>query len=227
MEVKKHPSKDIRNKRFDFFLVGLAVTLLFVFGAFSYTQYEEKETVLEDFVVDEEVIVMENTVQQKEKPPPPPPELEVVEDDEEIEEDNPEIEIFELDQDDAMIEYEDFEEAEPEETNEVFDVFAVSDQALFMGKEVQSELRKYLAENLRYPDAAREAEVQGVVVVTFVVNKAGNVENVQVITPPKRFGLEDEAIRIIKSTSGMWTPAKQRTVAVNVRYQIPINFQLY
>ena len=103
MEVKKYPKPEVKNKRIDFFLTGLAFSLLVVFGAFSYTIYDDRPDQLENIIIEEDLVVMENTVQEKKPPPPPPPpEIEVVEDDEEIEEDQPEIEDNEIDQDTEM-----------------------------------------------------------------------------------------------------------------------------
>jgi protein TonB len=224
MQVKKNPEKDVRNKRFDFTLIGLTVALAIILGAFEYTTPPEKKMVLEGPDIDEDLVVMENTVQEKKPPPPPPPPtLEVVEDEVELEE-QPEFEETETDQDEAMEVYEE-EEEEPEETNEIFEMFAVQEPATFPGGE--DELRRFLKENISYPDAALQAEVQGTVVIRFVVDKYGNVSNLEVLTPPKGFGLETEAKRVLKLTSGKWKPAKQRDQPVSVRYQIPVNFQMY
>lgn len=225
MQIKKNPSKDVRNKRFDFTLIGLTISLLVVLAAFEYTTPPEEKKVLEGPAINEDLVVMENTVQEKKPPPPPPPpELEVVEDDVEIDEEQPEFEETETDQDEAMDTYEE-EEEEPEETNEIFEMFAVQEPAEFPGGE--NELRRFLKENIVYPESALQAEVQGTVVIRFVVDKHGNISNLEVLTPPKGFGLEDEAKRVLKLTSGKWKPAKQRDQPVSVRYQIPVNFQMY
>lgn len=225
MEVKKYSKPEVKNKRVDFFLVGLSLALFVVLGAFSYKVYEEKIAGLENVVIEEDLVVMENTVQEKKPPPPPPPpELEVVEDDEEIEEEQPEFEETEIDQDTEMEAYED-EEEEPEETNEVFEIFDVSEKATFPGGE--EGLQRYLAENTTFPTMALENDQQGTVNVMFVVDKQGRVKNIQILGSKKGFGLEDEAIRVIKSTSGMWKPAKQRDKAVNMRFRIPVKFQIF
>ena len=227
MEVKKYSKPEVKNNRVGFFLVGLSLAMLLVFGAFSYTVYEKKVQKLDNVVIDEDLVVMENTVQEKKPPPPPPPpELEVVEDDEEIEEEQPEFEETEIDQDTEMDEYEaEEEEEEPEETNEVFEIFDVSEKATFPGGE--EGLQRYLAENTTFPAMALENDQQGTVNVMFVVDKQGRVKNIQILGAKKGFGLEDEAIRVIKSTSGMWKPAKQRDKAVNMRFRIPVKFQIF
>ncbi len=225
MQLKKNPDKDVRNKRFDFSLIGLSVALGLVLLAFEYTTPPDKKAQLANYEIDEDLVVMENTVQEKKPPPPPPPpELEVVEDEVEIDEDQPEFEDTETDQDEEIQTFED-DEDEPVETDEIFEMFSVEEPAEFPGGELA--LRKFLSENIEYPQAANDAEVQGVVVVRFVVDKRGKVNNLQILTPIKGFGLEDEAKRVVKLTSGKWKPAKQRDHPVSVRFQIPINFQLY
>lgn len=227
MEVKKYSGPEVSNKRIDFFLTGLAIAMLVVFGAFTYKVYEEKKETLSNIIIDEDLVVMENTVQEKKPPPPPPPPtLEVVDDDEEIEEEQQDIEESEVDQDTEMEEYEQEEENdEPEETNEVFEIFDVSEKAEFPGGE--EALQRFIAENISYPSMALENDQQGTVNVMFVVDKSGKVKNIQILGSKKGFGLEDEAIRVIKATSGKWKPAKQRDKPVNMRFRIPVKFQIF
>jgi len=66
--------------------------------------------------------------------------------------------------------------------------------------------QRYLNRNLRYPQEAIDNEVQGAVVVQFIVDKEGNVSEVEAISGPQE--LRAEAVRVIKK-SGKWTPAVQ------------------
>lgn len=227
MEVKKNAKPEVKNKRIDFFLLGLALSLGLVLYAFTYRLPVEPVKELENLVIEEDLVVMENTVQEKKPPPPPPPpEIEVVEDDEEIEEDQPEIEDNEVDQDDAIDDYvQEEEEEEPEETNEVFEIFDVSEKASFPGGD--EGLQRYIAENISYPQMAIENDIQGTVNVVFVVDKNGNIRDIGILGGKKGFGLEEEAMRVIKKTSGQWKPAKQRDKSVNMRFRIPVKFQIF
>ncbi|MBT6236617.1 energy transducer TonB [Bacteroidia bacterium] len=225
MEVKKYSKPEVKNKRLDFFLLGLSMSLGVVLFAFTYRQPPVKVAEVENIIIEEDLVVMENTVQEKKPPPPPPPpEIEVVEDDEEIEEDQPEIEDTEIDQDTEIAEYEE-EEEEPEETNEVFEIFDVSEKAAFPGGD--EGLQRFIAENITYPPMALENDMQGTVNVMFVVDKQGRVKDIAILGGKKGFGLEDEAMRVIKMTSGRWSPAKQRDKAVNMRFRIPVKFQIF
>lgn len=227
MEVKKYSKPEVKNKRMDFFLVGLSLSLLVVLGAFSYTVYDAVPENLDNIIIEEDLVVMENTVQErKPPPPPPPPEIEVVEDDEEIEEEQPEIEDNEVDQDDAIEEYvQEEEDDEPEETNEIFEMFDVAEKASFRGSD--DALQRFIAENITYPPMALENDMQGTVNLMFVVDKTGKVKDIQILGNKKGFGLEEEAIRVLKLTSGSWSPAKQRDKPVNMRFRIPVKFQIF
>lgn len=84
---------------------------------------------------------------------------------------------------------------------------------------------RYLTKNMRYPDEAVNNEIQGVVVVQFIVDKEGNVSDVTAISGPTDGGLRDEAIRVIKK-SGKWTPAVQNGRQVKSYKKQPIVFKL-
>ncbi|WP_207512027.1 energy transducer TonB [Longitalea luteola] len=66
--------------------------------------------------------------------------------------------------------------------------------------------QRFLNRNLRFPQEAIDNEVQGTVLVQFVVDVEGNVSNVVAISGPEE--LRPEGVRVIKK-SGKWTPAIQ------------------
>jgi periplasmic protein TonB len=84
---------------------------------------------------------------------------------------------------------------------------------------------RYLNKNLRYPDDAVNNEIQGTVIVQFIVDKEGNVSDVQPISGPDNGGLREEAVRVIKK-SGKWTPAVQNGRQVKSYKKQPIVFKL-
>lgn len=83
--------------------------------------------------------------------------------------------------------------------------------------------QRYLLKTLRYPQEAQDNEIQGTVVVQFIVDKAGAVSNVEAISGPNE--LRDEAVRVIKK-SGQWTPAVQNGRQVKSYKKQPIVFRL-
>jgi protein TonB len=89
----------------------------------------------------------------------------------------------------------------------------------------QGAWMRYLNKTFRYPDAAVEQEIQGTIVVQFIVDKEGNVSNVEAISGPTGGGLREEAVRVIKK-SGKWTPAIQNGRQVKSYKKQPITFRL-
>lgn len=87
-----------------------------------------------------------------------------------------------------------------------------------------AEMFKFLAQKIKYPTAASKANVQGKVFVSFVVTTDGDIEDVQILKGIG-FGCDAEAARVV-SKFPKWTPGKQNGKAVNVKYIVPINFQL-
>lgn len=83
--------------------------------------------------------------------------------------------------------------------------------------------QRYLNRNLRYPQDAIDNEIQGTIVVQFIVDKEGMVSEVEAISGPKE--LRDEAVRVIKK-SGRWTPAVQNGRQVKSYKKQPIVFRL-
>lgn len=87
-------------------------------------------------------------------------------------------------------------------------------------------LQQFIAEHLVYPDSAYEHQMEGRILVQFEIDTFGNVNIIKILGKKKGYGLEEEAIRIVELTSGMWTPAKQMERPVTMRFRIPIKFSL-
>ncbi|WP_285823281.1 energy transducer TonB [Duncaniella freteri] len=109
---------------------------------------------------------------------------------------------------------------EPVDDNKVFDI--VEQKPQFPGGE--AALLKYVAEHIRYPAMAQENNIQGRVVVQFVVTKTGAVGEVKVVRG-KDPDLDKEAVRVVKSLP-KFVPGKMNGHAVNVWYTLPIQFKL-
>jgi protein TonB len=85
-------------------------------------------------------------------------------------------------------------------------------------------LYKWLSDNINYPAAAAEENIQGRVVVRFVVSKTGEVSQVTILRG-KHPALDKEALRVVKKLP-RFIPGKQNGQAVNVWYTLPVNFKL-
>ena len=113
------------------------------------------------------------------------------------------------------------EEKSPEPVKE--EIFtAVEQMPQFPGGE--AELLKYIASHIKYPTMAAENNIQGRVVVKFVVNKNGKVGDV-VVLRGKDPDLDKEAVRVVKTLPD-FIPGKMNSQAVSVWYTLPINFKL-
>jgi periplasmic protein TonB len=84
--------------------------------------------------------------------------------------------------------------------------------------------RRYLERNLQYPESAQENGTQGVVKVQFIVDREGNISEVQALNDPGD-GLAEEAVRIIKK-GPKWKPAEQNGRKVIYRHIQAITFKL-
>ncbi|HEY8970772.1 MAG TPA: TonB family protein [Puia sp.] len=83
---------------------------------------------------------------------------------------------------------------------------------------------RFLNKSLHYPDEALNNNIEGTVMVQFVVDQEGNVSDVQAISGPTEGGLREEAIRVIKK-SGKWTPAVQNGRKVKSYKRQPVGFK--
>ena len=68
-------------------------------------------------------------------------------------------------------------------------------------------------------------EIQGTVMVQFIVDKDGHISDVEAISGPEKGGLKEEAVRVIKK-SGQWTPAVQNGRYVKSYKRQPVTFQI-
>ena len=88
----------------------------------------------------------------------------------------------------------------------------------------EAAMMEYVAKNIVYPQEARDKEISGRVFVSFIVEKDGSVNEVNV-KKGIGGGCDEEAVRVIKGMP-KWKPGKMKGEAVRVRYQMPINFKL-
>lgn len=95
----------------------------------------------------------------------------------------------------------------------------------FDGTGTTSGLMKYVSSAIVYPEIAKEAGVQGIVYVSFVVNESGKVEAAKVL---KGIGLgcDEEVLRVINKMSPWKKPGKNAGHPVKVRFNIPVAFKL-
>ena len=88
----------------------------------------------------------------------------------------------------------------------------------------ETALMKYLQSHINYPPMAAENNVQGRVVVQFVVDKTGKVGEVKIVRSVDK-DLDKEAARVCASLP-KFTPGRQNGQAVSVWYTLPVTFKL-
>ncbi len=229
MEVKKTKKADLEKKKGLFLQIGLVTVLALLLIAFEWTTREVTTAQLgelSDVVMEEEMIPITRPEEVQPPPPPPPPQvtetLEIVDDDVDIED---ELIIDDVEAaPDARQAFRpmtmDMEEEEEEEA-EIF--FIVEDMPDFQGGG-QEAFRRYIAQNLSYPQIAAENGIEGTVHIRFIVNTDGSVSDLEVIRGVDP-SLDREALRVIGS-SPPWEPGRQRGEAVRVYFHFPVRFEL-
>jgi TonB family protein len=82
----------------------------------------------------------------------------------------------------------------------------------------------HVRDNFVYPKKAKEDSIQGRVIVSFVIEKDGNIGRVKIMRGVHKL-LDDQASNLIKSIPKM-TPAMSEGKPVAVQYMLPITFRL-
>ena len=227
MEAKKSPKADLEKRRGLFLEIGLVVILAAALVAFNVRSYEKevKEVNLRsaDMEIDADIIQTD----QPDEPPPPPEEpeqvvtdLTVVENDADL---TNEVGIINA-EDNANKAQEEFTHVvvEEEDVEEEEEVFLVVEEDPFPGG--LGALSQFIADNIKYPQLAKENNITGKVFVSFVVEKDGSVGQVKVLRDIGG-GCGAEAVRVVK-TMPKWKPGKQRGKPVRTQFNLPVNFEL-
>lgn len=188
-------------------VLGFIVILFYAFPRFLQTG----DAIDQDFEEVVETFDIPPTQQFQAPPPPSRPSIPVESEDEDIAED---ITIAETGLDD-------FEwDAPPPPPDE-------GPTSRFVAYDDPPEpIGGYLAiqKNVVYPEIAREAGIEGLVVIQAFINKSGIVTETVVLKSIPNTGLDEAAMDAIKRTR--WKPARQRDMKVGVWISVPVNFKL-
>ncbi|HMB98496.1 MAG TPA: energy transducer TonB [Balneolaceae bacterium] len=215
MKERKKPEADLRNYYTVILEFGLILALVVFIGAIKmdlHSAAPEEYTIEEQEIVEMEEIEITKHIETPPPPPRPPVPVEVP-NDEIIEDVDINIDS-ELTLDGPLsAPPPPPQEEEPEE-----DFFVVVEEMpeLIGGL---GELQK----NIKYPEMARRAGIEGRVYVQFIVNERGEVEDPRVIRGIGG-GADEEALRAVRQAK--FKPGMQRGRPVRVQYSLPIVFQL-
>jgi protein TonB len=226
MEVKKSQKADLEKRKSIFIQIGLVVALSIVLVAFEWATKPSKDSG-DKLTTETSYEVEEMQITRREEPKPEPIQQQKVAEILNIVDDNVNIDDdfdFNVEANaETEFKFTGFAE-EKEEFVEEQTFYIVEDMPTFNGGDPAVEFRKYIAENMKYPQIAAENGISGRVIVQFVVNSKGMVTDA-IVAASVDPALDKEALRVVMS-SPPWTPGKQRGKPVKVFYTFPINFIL-
>lgn len=85
-------------------------------------------------------------------------------------------------------------------------------------------LLSYFAKRINYPARARENDIEGRVILKFVVNEKGEIQNPKVLKGVAG-GCSEEALRVLESMP-LWKPGRHGGKNVKVHFTLPVSFKL-
>ena len=227
MEIKKSFKADLEKTKGISLLIGFVIALAVMFVSLEWTQREVEDNSdlysAHDISFTEEMAPI--TMPEKKTVPPPPAAIKNADIIEIIDDDAPIEETVTMSQEDNSdwVDITEVTVIEPEpEIEDDTEFLVVEDQPEFPGG--TAALMEYLRKNIKYPAICRENNIQGKVIVSFVVNKDGAIVNPEVVRGVNP-SLDKEALRVI-SQMPAWKPGMQRGKAVKVRFSVPVSFRL-
>ena len=233
MEIKKSPHADLRKTIPLSLAMGLVLALGILYTALEWTSTKDDSA---DEITSLNIADMEDALiineQQEEQPEPEPEapqevvevalpeEFKVVDDNKEV----AKISIVSVDQDRELppppVIVQPVQTVEEPE-DQIFEI--VENPAVPPTGDIPS-LLKWIANHIEYPQSALDNNIQGKVVLRFVVEKDGSIGDV-VVARKVDPALDKEAVRVLKSMP-KWTPGKQCGKAVRSYFTLPIAFVL-
>jgi protein TonB len=219
MPRRKTEDADLKAKYPLYMEIGLVLVLALLVVAFRLDLASNTDTDWE--APEQEQIEMEEiqqTLQQETPPPPPKPPVPVeVPNDETLEDEALNLDAS-LDLDAPVSDAPPPPPDEEEEVEEEPEIFVVVEQ--------MPELIGGLAsiqQNITYPEMARKAGVEGRVIVQFVVDEQGDVQDAQVVRGLGA-GLDEVALNAVRQAK--FEPGMQRGQPVMVKMSLPVTFRL-
>lgn len=88
----------------------------------------------------------------------------------------------------------------------------------------ESAMYVFLGTNLHYPAEAQKQGIQGMVIVSFTIDKDGSITEAKAVRSPHE-SLSKEAVRMILSMP-KWTPGMNNGQPVRVNFTLPVRFKL-
>lgn len=222
MEHKKNPKSDLRKWSGTLFNLGLAISLGAVLVAFEW-KAKDKSIIKDLGSIQDDWIDLDIPITIHTPPPPPPPiPIEIVIKPDEIVIDK----IEDLNIDLNTTENIEIPQVEISSAPIVESIDKIEDfvdvQATFKGG--MEAWYTYLNKNLKYPSQAKRIGIEGMVIVRFVVNTDGSIQDIELVRSIG--GGCDEMTKQVIENSPNWVPGKMSGRAVRSRMTMPIRFRL-
>lgn len=248
-ERNKYPQANYFKLRSLFLKVGMITSLGLVILAFSWTSGAALISGnIESDIYLEEIEMIPRTKTPPKPEPPKPRKVEEVPEEDFPEEDTIEFVDDQIEDPDFISFYEAKQEVEPAPMPEAPPVVEVEEETeiLIFAEEMpnlkscadqgnkaerwacsQLEMLKYVNSQIRYPPLARENGIQGTVVVSFVINENGALDDITLVRDLEG-GCGMEVMRIMDKMNKKlkWNPGRQRGKAVKVKVNLPVKFKL-
>ena len=86
------------------------------------------------------------------------------------------------------------------------------------------KMLEFIYANINYPEEARKNNIQGTIMIRYVITKTGNLRDIEVVRSIGG-GCDEESLKVVQNMP-KWIPGKQRGKNVNVQFNLPIKFKL-
>jgi periplasmic protein TonB len=207
---------ELRMQYRKIFESSLIVSLLILTLMIRFLSWSNEAVVLEKVDIKMEVTKIDLTQQVKRPPPPSRPSIPIASETESL--------LGDETIDDTEVDLEDIPPPPPpppkkEEKSDDAEVFVAYDTA--------PELKggyDFIRRNLKYPDLARQAGIEGKVLIKAVIDEQGNVLKAEVLKEDGNVGFGQAAVDVVMKCK--FTPARQRDKSVKVAITLPIAFKL-
>ncbi|EGN57005.1 protein TonB [Hallella multisaccharivorax DSM 17128] len=234
MDIKKSDKANLDNHRSTGFLLGLILALALLFAAFEYTtrpqSADEDDTMLDDLTEDLTMKSAPQDTRDMVSAVAAPASKAITQNVKEVAHVDNAEKIAPLTSK-LLIGGGQAVEKEANVTEALPQVTADKDTAVMRTVEQIPEFpggivqfMKWLTRNLRYPPQAQQQQIQGKVVVSFIVNKDGSISSPTVVHSVDPI-LDNEALRVIKMMP-RWKPGLDKGKPCRTMFAIPVNFVL-
>lgn len=222
MENKKHPHKDLLRWRGTLTNFGLMISISAVLAAFEWKAYEDKPLLDldRDMSAWEDDFVPPITITLPPPPPVVPPQIKVIDNEVKLDPQNFPLIDIDLPNDQAIppVILDDLPVIET--APEIVDFTEV--MASFVGG--MEAWYTYLKTHLKYPKQEQRMGIEGTVILRFVINVDGSIQDIEVIRSASP-GLDQAAVTVVEN-SPKWHPGKNGGRPVRSRMTMPIRFKL-